>query len=154
MSSAFIHMVLRSDIINSIKQHSKRCHNILIWPTTVWWMCPTLKTQADHPACLTPVCNTEAAHWWTCCTPLWSSLGEEAYQRIHKWAQSPAQDDCSYGPADTGLAKLLATMCSDWSSWRRRVDHWTQTEDLSGHLPSIGTREKGQRERSTNHKPL
>lgn len=97
-------------------------------------MCPILETFVDCPTCLTPVCNIEAARWPLCCTPPSFYLVEAAQWRTRKWARSRI---------DTGLAKSLATMCSDWSSWMTRAEQWTQTKGLSGHLPSIGTRERG-----------
>lgn len=112
-------------------------------------MRPTLETSAGRPAWLTTVSNTEAARWLTHCTPPWFYLGEAAHQRSRTWAQSPAQARGPHGLTDTGLAKLLAIECSDWSSWWQTVECWTQIKALLGisHLQELkrgDDREKGQ----------
>lgn len=97
------------------------CHDIYdTWASleqhTAWRMHPTPKTPADHPAWLTPVCNTGAAHWLSHCTLPKFFLEEAVHQRTNIWPQIPAQVGSSHWLTVIGLAKLLATMCSDWPS--------------------------------------
>lgn len=86
------------------------------------------------------MCNSEAAHCHTQtrCTHPWFDPGEEAHLETHTWTQT----DGSHELTAAGLATLLVTMCRDWSLWKQGEEQQTQTEGISGHLPSTGTREE------------